>query len=763
MDKSAQKVNRAFMHRNIPYNYCFEEGGMIETEKGIFTRMYKLLPPDEMVKGSYHSGKTRMLMEVILQKLAEQFAFQFTIRNCRVNREKYLSGIMLEEQEDAYHHLRRLYNKVLQDNCDIGHNNFTREVYLTLAIEAETPDLALEQFLKAEQSIQELFHALYGYRAQALSLQERLEDLYDIYHPEVEKAKFGSKVDYDGTGFSIKSMQRMKMDTKDTIAPERYEVREKDYMKIGSCYVRNFFISSFPERVQDSVLLDLASVSSNSILSVHYERVDEELGFQIAAGLVGENTEVMHIPVRDTVADRKEHRTQRQERYIREEEEEYFYRNALYLFKRSKAKEQTVIKASFIMILFADSLEELNRDSALLYLSATKYACQIRCLYLQQNEGFQSVLPLCNLKVHVGRIFPVEQMAVMQPLSIQGIFEKVRTFYGLNAINDNFIFLDRSIYSAAMIVGQPNTGKTVSVMREAANTILSTMDEVVILARHPEEYRDFAGRMSGQVLAEFHPDIFRKDINYNLNKEKHILQKRFLEAYLTSKIGFHRQRLVPEVLQANYKQVEQEAELLCRFETLDDALLYAKEHPVELQLFVKTMEGFRFDGEWLTGKHRLTVLGFEKEAELLVTLDYLWNYAVECKKKNRTVWILVDSVDELIYSTTGNDYLISLLERAEVLKIPVTLVIQDAVHIVTNQNAAIEFDYLLKKIRFFKLLSLGPIERRKFIEKLNISEQLIPYFVGKGPGEGILVTPSANVAFNDRFEKKDNEFYGLFY
>ena len=77
----------------------------------------------------------------------------------------------------------------------------------------------------------------------------------------------------------------------------------------------------------------------------------------------------------------------------------------------------------------------------------------------------------------------------------------------------------------------------------------------------------------------------------------------------------------------------------------------------------------------------------------------------KCKKKNKTIWIFVDAVDELIYSTTGSDYLISLLERAEILKIPVTLVVQDAVHIVTNQNAAIEFDYLLNKIRFFKFMT----------------------------------------------------------
>ncbi len=765
MSKNAQVNNRAFMHKIIPYKYCYEEAGMIETEYGVYTRTYKISPPDEAVKGSYHSMMTRMQMENILQKLAENFTFEFTIRNCHMDKVEYLSKVMIPEKgsEDAYHHLKVLYNRVLQENCDIGHNNFTREVYLTLSVEAETPDSALEYFLGAEQWLAEVFHSLYGFRIRVLSLAERLELLYDIYHPEPIAAKFGREVDYDGKGFSIKSMQRMKMDTKDTIAPERYECKARDYMRVGSFYVRTFFINSIPECVPDSVLLDLASVSSNSILSVHYQSVDQELGFKVAAKMVRENTEVKNIPIRDTVSDRKKHRMQRQERNIRDDEDEYFYRTALNLFKQAKAKNQTAIQAAFIITLFAESLDELNRDSSLLYLSASKYVCQIRCLDLQQNEGFQSVLPLGNLKVKVRRMFSVEQMAAMQPLSIQGIFEKVRTFYGLNAINDNFVFMDRANFSTAMIAGVAGSGKTTSVKREATNTLLSTRDDVIILARHPEEYRSYAEKMHGQMIYGFSPDIFDKDSNYNLNSEKCILQRIFLEAYLTAKVGFHQQRLLPDVLQEYYRQAEREAELLCRCDSMNEALIYAKEHPVEVQLFVKTLENFRFSTDHLSGNHRLIVMGYEKEDELLVNLDYLWNYAVRSKKKNRTVWIFVDSIDELIYSTSCSDYLISLLERAEMLKVPITLVVEDAVHIVTNQKAVIEFDYLLNKIRYFKLLSLGPVERKKFIERLNISQQLIPYFVDRGPGEGILITPSANIAVNDRFEEKDNEFYKLFH
>lgn len=765
MSKNAQFNNRAFMHKIIPYRYCYQEAGMIETENGVYTRTYKISPPDEAVKGSYHSKMTRMQMENILQKLAENFTFEFTIRNCHMDKKEYLSKIKIPEKgsEDAYHHLRALYNRVLEENCDIGHNNFTREVYLTLSVEADTPEEALKQFEGANQWLTEIFHSLYGFRIQAMELSERLELLYNIYHPEPGAAKFGSKVDYDGKGFSIKSMQRMKMDTKDTIAPERYECKKRDYMRVGNYYARSFFINSISECVSDGMMLDIASVSSNSIVSGHYDGVDQELGFKVAAKMVRENTEVKNIPIRDTVSDRKKHRMQRQERNIRDDEDEYFYRTALNIFKQAKAKSQTAIQAAFIITLFAESLEELNRDSSLLYLSASKYVCQIRCLDLQQNEGFQSVLPLGTLKANVRRMFSVEQMAAMQPLSIQGIFEKVRTFYGLNAINDNFVFMDRANFPTAMIAGVTGSGKTTSVKREAANTLLSTRDDVVILAGHPEEYLSYVEKLHGQMVYGFCPDIFDKDSNYNLNSEKYILQRIFLEAYLTSKVGFHQQRLLPDALQEYYKQAEKEAELLCKFDSMNEALNYAKEHPVELQLFVKSLENFRFAADHLNGNHRLVVMGYEKEDELLVNLDYLWNYAVQSKKKNRTVWIFIDSVDALIYSTTCSDYLISLLERAEMLKIPVTLVVQDAVHIVTNQKAVIEFDYLLNKIRYFKLLSLGPVERKKFIERLNISQQLIPYFVDRGPGEGILITPSANIAVNDRFEKNDNEFYKLFH
>ena len=76
MGKETQINSRAIIHKNIPYRYCFEEGGMIETEKGIYSRTFKLLSPDEDVKCSYHSKKTRKLEECYRKQFLKPFSIE---------------------------------------------------------------------------------------------------------------------------------------------------------------------------------------------------------------------------------------------------------------------------------------------------------------------------------------------------------------------------------------------------------------------------------------------------------------------------------------------------------------------------------------------------------------------------------------------------------------------------------------------------------------------------------------------------------------
>ena len=66
-------------------------------------------------------------------------------------------------------------------------------------------------------------------------------------------------------------------------------------------------------------------------------------------------------------------------------------------------------------------------------------------------------------------------------------------------------------------------------------------------------------------------------------------------------------------------------------------------------------------------------------------------------------------------------------------------------------------------MNYFKLFGLGPIERKQFIEKLNIADTLIPYIADREPGEGIILTSTSNIAFTDRLGDEKHSFYKLFY
>lgn len=337
-------------------------------------------------------------------------SYQFCVRNRRVDTQDYLKNILVsghgDEKLDVY--VER-YNDTICENTSIGHNNFETKIYYIISYSTEIVEDAIEQFEKIDDVVKSRFHNLYGYVAAPMSLVERLESIYDIYHPE-NKQDFGKIVDYDGNGFSFHSMQLMKLTTKDLVAPSEDIISESNYLKIGNSFARALFINSVPANAPDTVLTDIMGVSSNSVLSVLYQPMQSEIGFNVSAREVKENTYKKVIPVRDTVEDRKARRTKVQEIPIHESEQTYFQEAALELYKESVAKGNPTMLTSFVIVLFVDDLEELDRDTRLLKLSASKYAVQIRTADKIQLEAFQSVLPLNNTKIDVKRTFSVDRL-----------------------------------------------------------------------------------------------------------------------------------------------------------------------------------------------------------------------------------------------------------------------------------------------------------------------------------------------------------------
>lgn len=96
MSSKPQVCSNKFIQKNIPYLCCFEEAGMIETEKGVFSRSYQIMQPEGEIKHGFCSKQTRAVMENILQKLSEKFSFQYIIvRNSHMGQDEFLKKVKL--------------------------------------------------------------------------------------------------------------------------------------------------------------------------------------------------------------------------------------------------------------------------------------------------------------------------------------------------------------------------------------------------------------------------------------------------------------------------------------------------------------------------------------------------------------------------------------------------------------------------------------------------------------------------------------------
>ena len=622
-----------------------------------------------------------------------------------------------------------------------------------MAVKAVNAEAALQEFDTKEQALVDAFAKLYGYQLRRMDLQERLAVLYALCHPADDVDAFDKKW-CDPKRGSVKTM----------IPPRTVGTDASDSMVVDGICTKTVFINTLPTEISSGLLSDLAAVSSRMVLSITYRPIDSKIGYQASAHRVRENTEVKTVAVRDTVLDRKNKRTRKEEIVLSENENEYFNRAALKLFTDARAHGHPVLMTSMVITLYADNMDDLERDYTLLRLSASKYACQIKSADLQQREAFVSVLPLCNTKINVYRTFALNQMVSMQPLSVNAMFERIKTVQGLNAINDNLVLLDRSNYLAGMICGTGHAGKSFACRREMLNALMTTNDEVIVLSA-TSEYADFVETLGGKTYPAVTPDPFAHDVNYNLVDDYEQLLATYLEAFITIRTGAYQspdntpvsvafKALSEDDRQMVMDEIKAEAGKLAKYRDLPTA----RDHALngadadEFKWFLKAVDGY--DASTLDlGDERVKQITFVNATELLVMLDALWDYSVRRKKQNKNVWIFVDAVDDLIYSVAGSDYLVALIERIKNLYVPLTLVVQRAAHIVSNVEANIEFDYLLGKLDYYKLFSLGPVERKMLSERLNIPQTLLPYVTDREPGDGVIITPAANIAFSDRLFK----------
>lgn len=773
----------------IPFIRCYEEEGIIETTAGNFSKTYIIGEIDTEQISKTSQASARQVMQVLMNSFPENVSYQFTTYNRLIDQDDYLKRILImPDKDEKLNEYIEEYDRVIVDNVGIGHNNIKKTTYFTVSVKATYVDDAVDFFRELDAEIRNRFGQYYGVEIKGLSLIARLRLLYAMFNPCNDE--FGKIIDLDGTDeVNLENLRFMQLSIKDLVAPKRinHSASLKNHMVLNPgtsepTYVRSFAITNVPRIVSDNVVSDLTNVSSSMIFSSIYEHMDTNLGYETVKEAVVKNTVTKDILKRDSVAERKAHARIQQREQISHTERDYFNNSALKMFQMNVAGSQNTFAVTFVITIFGASIEDINRDSALLKISADKFGFKLKSLDLQQLEGFQTALPLCSSRIDTKRIIDLDRLVTMCPVSVQDVIRRGGVFNGLNAINDNLILLNRRNNKnlCGIIAGVEHSGKTYQSKKEIFNALISTNDDVAVITA-TDEYDEFAEKLGGRVVTGSDVDIMKAVRGYGFqdregNEEKDIILKSyFLDAFFMSHGNAHETRTMQEDIEREVSRLVQYIDS-AGIDLSDDAHHYnqikthitgnTKKYPTICHLIEKVDSDF-IGGESLNSEARLTVYKVKSRTDALIVMDYLRNKTVidlmgDSSGKSRLNWVFVDPADMLIEDSASADYLSEYMYKSNLMQTVITLVIQDSIKLINSQNSIMAFEDVIRSSGYFKLLNQGPVERHKYIDLLAIPQALVPYISNVEPGKGIIITASSNMAFDDSFLEKNNRYHQLF-
>ena len=112
-----------------------------------------------------------------------------------------------------------------------------------------------------------------------------------------------------------------------------------------------------------------------------------------------------------------------------------------------QSRNERMFLVSFLVLNTADTPRQLGNNIFQAGSIAQKYNCQLTRLDFQQEEGLMSCLPLGLNQIEIQRGLTTSSTAIFVPFTTQELFQngKEALYYGINALSNNLIMVDRKL------------------------------------------------------------------------------------------------------------------------------------------------------------------------------------------------------------------------------------------------------------------------------------------------------------------------------
>lgn len=778
--KKSGKVIPKTVQRSIPYKAIYQNG-IIEDNDGRFSKMYFLEDANFTIAAQSEQEKIFERYGEFLNMFGPEANIQINIFNRNVDKDKYYDAVLLKHQRDGLDDLRDEMNGILVNKINEGKNNLVKEKYLTVSIESDDIVTASSTFARLDTEISLALKKINDAETIPMTIEERLNILYDIYNPMAE-ISFSAKTNVDGNEnqfFTIDLLSKYGLTSKDILAPASLTFNA-DYFVCDDVYGRVIFLDTLPTFLSTDLLYEITDMPCRMLTSITYQPIAQEKAVKMLRNqMVNINANVIEAQKR---AAKSGYSGNLISPDLMKSQDE-----AAKLIEAISSKNQKMYFTTITAVLFADNLEELNKDTKTLISSAGKYLVSFKKLKYQQEQGLTTVLPFAQNKIYAQKMLITENAALFIPFTTQELAQKNGMYYGLNAVSRNLILYNRlrSKNANGVILGTPGSGKSFSAKREILNVILGTDADVYII--DPErEYAAMAELLGGEVVkiapgAKTHINPFDMDLGYADDDDPITLKSDFIGSLCETIIGGryglspNQKSIIDRCVRRIYipyiEYMRKHPELTCDHEHAPtmkdfyDELLNQPEQEAEnlalaLEIYaVGSLDTFAHKTN-INTSNRFVVYDIKdigtgmKEMGLQVCLNDIWNKTISNKEKHKRTWFYIDEFYLLTQTDSSARFVQQIYKRARKWGGVPTGITQNVEDLLSSKEAR----GIINNCDFIMMLNQSPADGQELAAMLNISPTQMSYITNSSAGQGLLYTGKSIIPFIDKYPTDTKTF-----
>ena len=691
--------------------------------------------------------------------------FQLSFMNLTAGTEAFEQSIAIPLRRDADDESRIEYAAMLKNQMAKGSNGLTKTKFLTFGVEADGIKTARPRLERIETDVINNFKRL-GAAVETLNGKERLRLLHSIFHMDTQE-KFAFEWDW---------LPRTGLSTKDFIAPTGFEFREGRRFRMGGTLGAVSFLQILAPELNDRMLADFLNMESSLIVSLHIQSIDQTAAIR---------------QIKRKITELDQSKIDEQKKAIRAgydidilpSDLATYGGEAKKLLEDLQSHNERMFLVTFLVMNTASTRQKLENRVFQAQGIAQKYNCALERLDFQQEKGMVSSLPLGLNQIEIQRGLTTSSTAIFVPFVTQELFqtEGEPLYYGLNALSNNLIMVDRKRLKTpnGLILGTPGSGKSFSAKREITNAYLITDDDVLIC--DPEgEYYPLVERFHGQVVkispaSSHYINPMDMNLNYSDDDNPLSLKSDFLLSLCELIVG-GREGLQPiekTVIDRAVRLVYQpyladpRPENMPVLGDLYQALLAQEEKEARrvataLEIYVSGSLNVFNHHTNVDIQNRLVCYDIKelgkqlKKLGMLIVQDQVWGRVTANRSVGKATRYYVDEFHLLLKEEQTASYSVEIWKRFRKWGGIPTGITQNVKDLLSSR----EVENIFENSDFIYMLNQAGGDREILAKQLNISPHQLSYVTHSGEGEGLLFYGSMILPFVDQFPR-DTKLYKI--